>query len=103
VALRLAGANTLEQAREVLKRFLKEYNRRFCLLPKQSVAVFKKAPPAVVLHKILCLKETRVVKELLAVLAVGAAERKRMLRQLTAAVGGLTSVAPEVAIELRQY
>ena len=44
-------------------------------------------------------KETRVVKELLAVLAVGAAERKRMLRQLTAAVGGLTPVAPEVAIE----
>ena len=63
VALRLAGASTLEQAREVLKRFLKEYNRRFCLLPKQSVAVFKKAPPAVVLHKILCLKETRVVKK----------------------------------------
>lgn len=63
VTLRLAGANTLVKAREVLKRFLKEYNRRFCLLPKQSVAVFKKAPPAVVLHKILCLKETRVVKK----------------------------------------
>lgn len=63
VALRLAGANTLEQAREVLKRFLKDYNQRFCLLPKQNAAVFTKAPPTTVLHKILCLKETRVVKK----------------------------------------
>ena len=63
VVLRLAGAKNREQAREVLKHFLKEYNRRFCLLPKQATAVFKKAPPAVVLHKILCLKETRVVKK----------------------------------------
>jgi hypothetical protein len=63
VALRLAGANTLEQAREVLKRFLKEYNQRFCLLPKQNAAVFTKAPPTTVRHKILCLKETRVVKK----------------------------------------
>jgi transposase len=63
VALRLAGANTLEQAREVLKSFLKEYNQRFCLLPKQAAAVFRKAPPRAVLHKILCLKETRVVKK----------------------------------------
>ena len=59
----MAGANTLEQAREVLKRFLKEYNQRFCLLPKQNAAVFRKAPPTTVLHKILCLKETRVVKK----------------------------------------
>jgi hypothetical protein len=63
VALRLAGANTLERAREVLKSFLKEYNQRFCLLPKQAAAVFRKAPPGAVLHKILCLKETRVVKK----------------------------------------
>jgi hypothetical protein len=33
-------------------------------------------------------KETRVVNELLTVPAVGSAKRKRMLRQLTAAVGG---------------
>jgi transposase len=63
VALRLAGANTLEQAREVLKSFLKEYNQRFCLLPKQAAAVFRKAPPKAVLHNILCLKETRLVKK----------------------------------------
>jgi len=63
VALRLAGANTLAQAREVLKRFLKEYNQRFCLLPKQAAAVFTKLPPTTALHQILCLKETRVVKK----------------------------------------
>ena len=63
VELRLAGTNTLEQAREVLKGFLKEYNRRFCVLPKQAAAVFRKAPPKAVLHKILCLKETRTVKK----------------------------------------
>ncbi|MCJ7593707.1 MAG: ISNCY family transposase [Desulfobacterales bacterium] len=63
VGLRLAGATTLEQAREVLKSFLKEYNQRFCVLPKQAAAVFRKAPPKAVLHKILCLKETRTVKK----------------------------------------
>jgi transposase len=63
VELRLARANTLEQAREVLKRFLKDYNERFCHLPKQATAVFRKAPPKAVLHNILCLKETRMVKK----------------------------------------
>lgn len=63
VALRLAGANTLEQAREVLKGFLKQYNQRFCLPPKKAQAAFRKAPPQAVLHKTLCIKETRVVKK----------------------------------------
>ena len=63
VELRLARANTLEQAREVLKSFLKEYNQRFCLPPKQAADVFRKAPPKAVLHNILCLKETRMVKK----------------------------------------
>ena len=63
VALRLAGAKSLEQAREVLKSFLKDYNQRFCVVPRQAAAVFRKAPPRAVLHKILCLKETRMVKK----------------------------------------
>lgn len=63
VELRLARANTLEQAREVLKSFLQDYNQRFCRLPKQAAAVFRKAPPKAVLHNILCLKETRMVKK----------------------------------------
>jgi transposase len=63
VALRLAGAKTLEQAREVLKGFLKEYNQSFCVVPKKAEAVFRKAPPKTILHKILCLKEIRMVKK----------------------------------------
>jgi transposase len=63
VELRLAEAKTLEQAREVLRGFLREYNRRFCVLPRQSAAVFRKAPPKATLHKTLCLKQTRVVKK----------------------------------------
>jgi transposase len=61
--LRIAKAHTLEQAGEILKRFLKKYNQRFCRLPKQSAAVFRKAPAKAVLHNILCLKETRMVKK----------------------------------------
>jgi transposase len=61
--VRLAGASTLQQAREVLKPFLKDYNQRFCCLPKQAAAVFRKAPPKALLHNILCLKETRMVKK----------------------------------------
>lgn len=63
VELRLAGANTLEQAREVLKRFLRKYNRRFCVPPKREAALFRKAPAKSLLQKILCLKETRMVKK----------------------------------------
>jgi transposase len=61
--LRIAKAHTLELAGELLKRFLKKYNQRFCRLPKQSAAVFRKAPAKAVLHNILCLKETRMVKK----------------------------------------
>ena len=61
--LRIAKAHTLEQAREVLERFLEEYNQRFRFPPRQSAAVFRKAPHKAVLHNILCLKETRMVKK----------------------------------------
>lgn len=63
VELRLAGAKTLVQAREVLRSFLREYNQRFCVLPRQSTAVFRKTPPKAALHKILCLKEIRTIKK----------------------------------------
>ena len=39
-------------------------------------------------------KETRVVQELLTILAVGSAERQRMLRDLAAAVGGVGPSSP---------
>lgn len=61
VALRLARAKTREEANVVLKPFLKDYNAQFCVKPKKEEAVFRKAPPIHTLHRILCLKETRVV------------------------------------------
>jgi transposase len=61
VELRLAGAQTRAAANPVLDRFLKDYNARFTIAPQQSEPVFRPAPGARVLDRILCLKETRVV------------------------------------------
>jgi transposase len=63
VELRLAGAQSLEEANEVLKRFLKEFNRRFTRKPKKAGSLFRKAPWKQQLDRILCLKESRVVKK----------------------------------------
>lgn len=63
VVLRLAGAKTIEEANKVLKEFLPEYNKQFCVSPKQAVPVFRKAPSKTVLHDVLCVKETRTVKK----------------------------------------
>ncbi len=61
VELRLAGAKDIHQANQVLKRFLDEFNRRFTVPPRQRTNVFRKAPAASVLDRILCLKDTRTV------------------------------------------
>lgn len=61
--LRLAGAKTIGDANRVLKGFLTEYNKQFCVPPRHAVPVFMKAPPKTVLNDVLCLKETRTVKK----------------------------------------
>jgi hypothetical protein len=61
VELRLAGAHTLAEANRVLARFLPDYNRRFRVAPREQTAVWRKAPPARQLDRLLCLKEWRVV------------------------------------------
>lgn len=61
VELRLAQAKTVEEANEVLGRFLKEFNKQFAVSPKQSTPVFRTSPPAFKLSRVLCLKETRTV------------------------------------------
>jgi transposase len=61
VELRLAGARTLAEANRVLAGFLPGYNRRFSVAPREQTAVWRKAPPARHLDRILCLKEWRVV------------------------------------------
>jgi transposase len=63
VALRLAGAKTRADANRVLKEFLPEYNKQFCVSPRQATSVFRKAPPTNVLRDVLCVKETRTVKK----------------------------------------
>lgn len=63
VELRLAGASTKEEANGVLKKFLDDYNKRFTVLPRKQESVFRKAPSAFQLDRILCLKEKRVVEK----------------------------------------
>lgn len=61
VELRLKKAKDMQQANEVLKNFLPEYNLRFNFLPKKQESAFRKAPSIDKLDRILCLKDTRVV------------------------------------------
>ncbi len=61
VELRLAGAATLGQANALLSRYLPGHNRRFGVAPREQAAVWRQAPGARQLDRVLCLKEQRVV------------------------------------------
>lgn len=61
VELRLKGIKTQEEANHLLEWFLKEYNRRFCVAPRNQEPVFRASPTPARLERSLCLKETRVV------------------------------------------
>jgi transposase len=61
VELRLARVSTLAEANRLLDRYLPEHNRRFGVPPREQAAVWRSAPPARRLDRILCLKESRVV------------------------------------------
>lgn len=63
VELRLAKVKTLEEANQVLERFLKDYNSRFKVPPRKQESVFRKAPCLTQLDRILCLKEIRTVNK----------------------------------------
>lgn len=63
VELRLKKIKTLEEANLFLREFLKDYNRRFTVVPRKSEPVFRKAPSSPHLDRILCLKETRTVNK----------------------------------------
>ena len=62
VELRLANATTIDQANAVLDRVLADVNARFRVPPRESTAVFRKAPERSSLERILCLKDTRRVE-----------------------------------------
>lgn len=59
--LRKANACTLEEARVVLKKYLKKINRRFAKRPANSESAFTMLPESCDLKQILCWKEERTV------------------------------------------
>lgn len=61
VELRLAGVQTLEEANRVLKVFLRDYNSCFSVAAREAQMIWRTAPAAHRLDRILCLKETRQV------------------------------------------
>lgn len=61
VEMRLANIQNLDQANRFLETFLIDWNKRFCVSPKETNNVFRKAPPG--LDQILCIKETRTVNK----------------------------------------
>ena len=61
VELRLAGVATLGQANALLDRYLPGHDRRFGVAPREQSGVWRAAPDARALDRILCLKERRVV------------------------------------------
>ena len=63
VEVRLQRAKTKEEANEVLRKFLPEFNRRFTVKPKERSSSFLKSPSPKALARVLCLKETRVVNK----------------------------------------
>jgi transposase len=63
VELRLAGVETIEGANRLLASYLPEHNRRFSVAPREQTPVWRRAPGARQLDRILCLKETRVVAQ----------------------------------------
>jgi transposase len=59
--LRLAGARTLQEANEILQRFISQYNQRFGVEAKQAGSVFRKVDRRLNLDRIFSLKYERTV------------------------------------------
>jgi hypothetical protein len=63
VEMRLAGIQTREEANIFLKQFLARYNTQFTVKPRERESVFREKPSRLEMERILCLKETRTVKQ----------------------------------------
>ena len=61
VELRLGGIATRHEANQFLVRFLKRRNEQFTVAARESDSLFRPAPRAQELDRMLCLKERRVV------------------------------------------
>jgi transposase len=60
--LRLAGATTLQDANEVLTRYLRGYNKRFNVAAANSQDLHRPVPKELNLKRIFCLKEDRFLR-----------------------------------------
>lgn len=61
IELRLAHANTIEEANVFLSKYLQRHNRRFAVQAKEPSSAFRPAPTPQGLRQILCRKAQRIV------------------------------------------
>jgi len=59
--LRLAGANTIEKANQVLSNYLPEYNRRFAVKARESESAYEKPGEGFKADEYFCFKYERTV------------------------------------------
>ena len=59
--LRLAKATTIQQANEILERFIPRFNSQFSVPPEQADAAYRPVDPVISLTEILCFKHSRKV------------------------------------------
>ena len=59
--LRLAGASTIEQAKEVLQESLPRFNARFAVAAEQPETAYRPVPAELSLTETICIKDTRKV------------------------------------------
>ena len=60
--LRLAGAKTLKEANEALEQYLQDHNSKFMVEPVRRANLHRRAPKAIELDKILCVKTIHPVR-----------------------------------------
>ena len=60
--LRLAGATSIEQANDVLRRFRPQYNKRFAIKPREPLSAWRPVPKAVDLKRLCSFRYDAVVK-----------------------------------------
>ena len=59
--LRLAGASTMDQAKEVLQEFLPRFNARFAVAAEHPETGYRPVPAELSLAETICIKDTRKV------------------------------------------
>ena len=59
--LHLAGASTIDQAKEVLQEFLPKFNARFAVAAEHPETAYRPVPAELSLAETICIKDTRKV------------------------------------------